>query len=148
MDHYNWIVRNRTRYTGSSTYGSDYISKSAIIDRPNRNYRPAAHHKPISPPFVSKNVSSVIEFQRWWVLKSKIFGQRSTYILILKEIPYRRPRHSYYTMNTKQEPVWRFTHQLVYMGRKFCLLFVFEILLTVFNLAYCLCWADSRFLAG
>ena len=79
MDHYNWLVRNRTRYTGSSTYGSDYISKSAIIDRPNRNYRPAAYHKPISPPFVSNNVSSVVEFHRWWVLKSKIFGQKSTY---------------------------------------------------------------------
>ena len=25
------------------------------------------------------NVSSVVEFQRWWVLKSKIFGQESTY---------------------------------------------------------------------
>ena len=24
------------------------------------------------------NVSSVVEFQRWWVLKSKIFGQEST----------------------------------------------------------------------
>ena len=25
------------------------------------------------------NVSSVVEFQRWWVPKSKIFGQESTY---------------------------------------------------------------------
>ena len=25
------------------------------------------------------NVRSVVEFQRWWVLKSKIFGQESTY---------------------------------------------------------------------
>ena len=25
------------------------------------------------------NISSVVEFQRWWVLKSKIFGQESTY---------------------------------------------------------------------
>ena len=24
-------------------------------------------------------ISSVVEFQRWWVLKSKIFGQESTY---------------------------------------------------------------------
>ena len=27
---------------------------------------------------VSSNVSSVVEFQRWWVLKIKIFGQEST----------------------------------------------------------------------
>ena len=25
------------------------------------------------------NISSVVEFERWWVLKSKIFGQESTY---------------------------------------------------------------------
>ena len=25
------------------------------------------------------NISSVMEFQRWWVLKSKVFGQESTY---------------------------------------------------------------------
>ena len=25
------------------------------------------------------NISSVVEFQRWWVLKSNIFGQESTY---------------------------------------------------------------------
>ena len=25
------------------------------------------------------NISSVVELQRWWVLKSKIFGQESTY---------------------------------------------------------------------
>ena len=24
------------------------------------------------------NISSVVEFQRWWVLKSKLFGQEST----------------------------------------------------------------------
>jgi hypothetical protein len=29
--------------------------------------------------FVFINISSVVEFQRWWVLKSKIFGQESTY---------------------------------------------------------------------
>ena len=28
---------------------------------------------------VGINVRSVVEFQRWWVLKSKIFGQESTY---------------------------------------------------------------------
>ena len=28
---------------------------------------------------LSTNISSVGEFQRWWVLKSKIFGQESTY---------------------------------------------------------------------
>ena len=26
------------------------------------------------------NISSVVEFQRWWVLKSKFFGQESTYL--------------------------------------------------------------------
>ena len=26
------------------------------------------------------NMSSVVEFQKWWVLKSKIFGQESTYL--------------------------------------------------------------------
>ena len=25
------------------------------------------------------NISSVVEFQRWWVLKSKLFGQESMY---------------------------------------------------------------------
>ena len=25
------------------------------------------------------NISSVVEFQRWWVLKSKVFGRESTY---------------------------------------------------------------------
>ena len=25
------------------------------------------------------NISSVVEFKRWWVLKSKIFSQESTY---------------------------------------------------------------------
>ena len=29
-------------------------------------------------------------------------------IAFRKEIPYRRPRHSYYTMKAKQEPVSRF----------------------------------------
>ena len=29
--------------------------------------------------FQNFNISSVVEFQRWWVLKSKIFGQESTY---------------------------------------------------------------------
>ena len=30
-------------------------------------------------PRMRSNISSVVEFQRWWVLKSKIFGQESTY---------------------------------------------------------------------
>ena len=59
-----------------------------------------------------------------------------TFTVWIKEIPYRRPRHSYYTMKTKQEPVWRFPHQLVYMDNIFCLLFRFLICLTVFNMAY------------
>ena len=29
--------------------------------------------------FVNINIISVVEFQRWWALKSKIFGQKSTY---------------------------------------------------------------------
>ena len=33
----------------------------------------------------SINISSVVEFQRWWVLKSKIFGQESKYSLGLKK---------------------------------------------------------------
>ena len=32
-----------------------------------------------TPNNLHTNVSSVVEFQRWWVLKSKIFGQESTY---------------------------------------------------------------------
>ena len=27
------------------------------------------------------DISSVVEFQRWWVLKSKIFGQEATYLM-------------------------------------------------------------------
>ena len=30
---------------------------------------------------ISINISSVIEFQRWWVLKSKFFAEKSTYLL-------------------------------------------------------------------
>ena len=33
---------------------------------------------PNTSPEVYINISSVVEFQRWWVLKSKIFGQEST----------------------------------------------------------------------
>ena len=29
--------------------------------------------------YFSNNISSVVEFQRWWVLKSKLFGQEWTY---------------------------------------------------------------------
>ena len=35
--------------------------------------------KPISIVFQIV-IGSVVEFQRWWVLKSKIFGQESTYL--------------------------------------------------------------------
>ena len=28
------------------------------------------------------NISSIVEFQRWWVLKSKVFGQESTYLKV------------------------------------------------------------------
>ena len=28
--------------------------------------------------YTYSNISSVVEFQRWWVLKSKLFGQEST----------------------------------------------------------------------
>ena len=31
------------------------------------------------PLITQSNISSVVEFQRWWVLKSTIFGQESTY---------------------------------------------------------------------
>ena len=34
-------------------------------------------------PVLKVNISSVMEFQKWWVLKSRIFGQEST-IIILK----------------------------------------------------------------
>ena len=34
------------------------------------------------------NISSVVEFQRWWVLKSKIFGQESKYLKELKEFAH------------------------------------------------------------
>ena len=29
--------------------------------------------------YTYSNISSVVEFQRWWVLKSKLFGQELTY---------------------------------------------------------------------
>ena len=35
-------------------------------------------------PVSKVNISSVEEFQKWWVLKNKIFGQEST-IFILRE---------------------------------------------------------------
>ena len=33
---------------------------------------------PLNQKQVQFNISSVVEFQRWWVLKSKILGQEST----------------------------------------------------------------------
>ena len=38
---------------------------------------------------VGINISSVVEFQRWWALKSKIFGQESTFpngLLVTQQI--------------------------------------------------------------
>ena len=34
---------------------------------------------PCKHPGIYINVSSVVEFEKWWVLKSKIFGQKSIY---------------------------------------------------------------------
>ena len=31
-------------------------------------------------PVLKVNISSVVEFQKWWVLKNKIFGQESTVV--------------------------------------------------------------------
>ena len=36
------------------------------------------------------NISSVVEFHRWWVLKSKIFGQESTHLKEKKIKRFRR----------------------------------------------------------
>ena len=33
----------------------------------------------LTEPVMHPLISSVVEFQRWWFLKSKIFGQESTY---------------------------------------------------------------------
>ena len=38
------------------------------------------HLKAIVPLGEYYNISSVVEFQRWWVLKSKIFGKRKCFI--------------------------------------------------------------------
>ena len=32
-------------------------------------------------PELKVNISLVVEFQKWWVLKNKIFGQESTFFL-------------------------------------------------------------------
>ena len=32
----------------------------------------------IHPTYLYTNISSVVEFQRWWVLNSKVFAQKST----------------------------------------------------------------------
>ena len=52
------------------------------------------------------NISSVVEFQNWWVLKSKIFGQESTYSnvnLFLKklvnECEYSKNKAKFYKIN-------------------------------------------------
>ena len=39
---------------------------------------PATFSKCFSLHVLHINISSVVEFQRWWVLKSKFFGQEST----------------------------------------------------------------------
>ena len=36
------------------------------------------------------NISSIVEFQRWWVLKFKIFGQKSTYSIRKKNEKFRQ----------------------------------------------------------
>ena len=45
------------------------------------DYRSTFYHNTVRVLRVSKgntNINSVVEFQRWWVLKSKLFGQEST----------------------------------------------------------------------
>ena len=72
---------------------------------------------------------------------------------ILRNLPltqgayYRRPRHSYYAMKAKQEPVSRFDISW-YTWTKFLFTVCFSDFVTDFNLASCLCWAESCFLAG
>ena len=44
---------------------------------------PCTSNAPSEQPWMPTNISSVVEFQRWWVLKSKLFAQEST---CLKEI--------------------------------------------------------------
>ena len=63
---------------------------------------------------------------------------------ISKRFYYRRPRHSYYTMKAKQEPVSRFDISW-YTWTNILFTVCFFDFVTVFNLAYCLCWADSCF---
>ena len=51
---------------------------------------------------------------------------------------YRRPRHSYYAMKAKQEPVSRFDISW-YTWTKFLFTVCFSDFVTDFNLASCLC---------
>ena len=51
---------------------------------------------------------------------------------------YRRPRHSYYAMKAKQEPVSRFDISC-YTWTKFLFTVCFSDFVTDFNLASCLC---------
>ena len=52
----------------------------AALDEPNskRNICRSAAGETIYVGSMYVNISSVVEFQRWWVLKSKLFGQEST----------------------------------------------------------------------
>ena len=49
---------------------------NALWPEPNVQWK--LNVNPMEPLDIGNNISLVVEFQRWWVLKSKLFGQEST----------------------------------------------------------------------
>ena len=84
------VTYGKNKY-GSGHYGSFHKFGLQVIQqlrRPNLTQLWPDDPQPLLRGKTStfyNNVSSVVEFQRWWVLKGKIFGQESTYLKDLKK---------------------------------------------------------------
>ena len=110
----------------------------------NRNY---CIHTTIWLLFELYCLFTVVFFTYYQITVSLFTVLLFTLGLIYQGAYYRRPRHSYYAMKAKQEPVSRFDISW-YTWTKFLFTVCFSDFVTDFNLASCLCWAESRFLAG
>ena len=60
------------------TYFSFLLSARRFITVSTKRFTEPNLHKTVAN-CLNSNISSVVEFLRWWVLKSKIFGQKSIY---------------------------------------------------------------------
>ena len=66
-----------------SRFDNEQIDRTSIHDKMSLKwfkFEQLGDNKSYSLDCSDNNISSVVEFQRWWVLKSKIFSQESTKI--------------------------------------------------------------------